>query len=192
MKLNAKIFLHAILLLTLAIRVPASRIEGNWQATQRDKEIAQLIAIIRDSQLRIEDPNKVVEAIRRLGEMEAVSAVDDLAQLLAFRPISRQEILPGTPRIITEADKRFPAVSALYLIGKPSLPALIKIVENFDDQDLMSRNAELTIVAIFRDKLPDGAEYVNQAASKSSAQGKQRLLNLAERMNRIIREAKHR
>ncbi len=187
MKVGARISLQAISLLTLAALVAASQIEGNWQTTQsesRDKEIAQFIAIIRDSQLRIEDPNKVVEAINKLGEMKAVSAVDDLVQLLSFRPISEGEFLTG---IRTEAEKRFPAMGALFSIGKPALPSLIKIVENFDEQDLMSKNAAFTIVAIFREKPSDGVDYLHQSASQSSALGKQRILNLVERMNRLIR-----
>ena len=83
---------------------------------------------------------------------------------------------------------RFPAVNALYLIGKPALPALVKVIENFDEQDLMSRNARYTMVVIFSGKLSEGVEYVTQAASKSSsALGSQRLSVLEREMNRIIR-----
>jgi HEAT repeat protein len=190
MKLRARILLHAVLLLALVAQTLTAKLAGYGQVTQgesRDEEIAQLIAIIRNSQLRIEDPEKVVEAINKLGEMKAASAVDDLAQLLTFRLVSRGERLTG---ITTEADARFPAVSALYLIGKPALPALVKVIENFDEQDLMSRNARHTIVSIFSGKLSEGVEYVNQAASRSSsALGSQRLEKLAREMNRIIRES---
>src|SRR5262249_55030644 len=90
----------------------------------------------------------------------------------------------------TEADSRFPAVSALYLIGKPALPALVKVIENFDEQDLMSRNARHTIVSIFSGKLSEGVKYINQAASEcSSALCSQRLSILAREMNRIIWES---
>jgi hypothetical protein len=189
MKLRARILLHAVLFLALIAQILTAKLEGYGQVTQgesKDEEIAQLIAIIRNSQLRIEAPEKVVEAIHKLGEMKAASAVDDLAQLLSFRLVSEGERLTG---IITEADKRFPAVSALYLIGKPALPALVKVIENFDEQDWMSRNARYLMVAIFNGKLSEGVEYVNQAASKSSsALGSQRLSILAGEMNRIIRE----
>ena len=156
MKLRARILLHAVLLLASIAQILTAKLEGYGQVTQgqsRDEEIAQLIAIIRNSQLRIEDPEKVVEAINKLGEMKAVSAVDDLAQILSFRLVSQGERLTG---ITTEADQRFPAVSALYLIGKPALPALVKVIENFDEQDLMSRNARHTMVSIFREKLSGG------------------------------------
>jgi HEAT repeat protein len=189
MKTSARIFLHVILLLALVAQILTAKLEGYGQVTQgesRDEEIAQLIAIIRNSQLRIEDPKKVVEAINKLGEMKAASAVDDLAQLLSFRLVSLGERLTG---MRTEADSRFPAVTALYLIGKPALPALVKVIENFDEQDLMSRNALNTMLSIFREKLSEGVEYVNQAASRSSsALGSQRLEKLAREMNRIIRE----
>jgi HEAT repeat protein len=189
MKLRARILLHAVLLLALVAQTLTAKLAGYGQVTQgesRDEEIAQLIAIIRNSQLRIEDPEKVVEAINKLGEMKAASAVDDLAQLLTFRLVSRGERLTG---MRSEADARFPAVNALYLIGKPALPALVKVIENFDEQDLMSRNALNTMLSIFREKLSEGVEYVNQAASRSSsALGSQRLEKLAREMNRIIRE----
>jgi hypothetical protein len=190
MKLRARILLHAVLLLALIAQILTAKLDGYGQVTQvesRDKEIAQLIAIIRNSQLRIEDPKKVVEAINKLGEMNAASAVDDLAQLLTFRLVSLGERLTG---ITTEADQRFPAVSALYLIGKPALPALVKVIENFDEQDLMSRNARYTMVAIFRGNLSEGVKHINQAASRSSsALGSQRLSIVAVEMNRIIRES---
>jgi hypothetical protein len=188
MKTSARISLHVVLLLALIAQILTAKLEGYGQVTQgesRDEEIAQLITIIRNSQLRIGDPKKVVEAINKLGEMKAASAVDDLAQLLTFRLVSVGEILTG---MRTEADTRFPAITALYLIGKPALPSLIKVVEDFDEQDLMSRNAWRAIFSIFSGKLPEGAEYVNQAASKSSsALGSQRLEKLAREMNRIIR-----
>ena len=190
MKLRARILLHAVLLLALIAQILTAKLEGYGQVAQgqsRDEEIAQLIAIIRNSQLRIEDTEKVVEAFNKLGEMKAAPAVDDLAQLLSFRLVSQGERLTG---ITTEADQRFPAVSALYLIGKPALPALVKIIENFDEQDLMGRNARYVMVSIFCEKLSHGVEYVNQAASKSSsALGSQRLSILAREMNRIIRES---
>jgi hypothetical protein len=188
MKTSARMFPHAALLLVIIAQLLSGKVEGYWNMTQsesRDEETARLIAIIRNSQLRIEDPNKVVEAIDKLGEMKVVSAVDDLVQLLTFRPVSQREILTG---IRTEADERFHAISALYLIGKPALPALIKVVEDFDEQDLMSKNARRAIVSIFREKLSEGVEHVNLRASESSsALGSQRLSNLARGMNRIIR-----
>jgi hypothetical protein len=190
MKLRARKLLHAVLLLALIAQVLTAKLEGYGQVTQgesRDEEIAQLIALIRNSQLRIEDPNKVVEAINKLGEMKAASAVDDLAQLLTFRLVSLGERLTG---MRTEADARFPAVSALYLIGNPALPALVKVIENFNEQDLMSRNAREAIFSIFRGKLSEGVKYINEAASRSSsALGSQRLSVLAGEMNRIIRES---
>jgi hypothetical protein len=190
MKLRARKLLHAVLLLALIAQILTAKLEGYGQVTQSQsggEEIAQLIAIIRNSQLRIEDPEKVVEAINKLGEMKVASAVDDLAQLLSFRLVSQGERQTG---IITEANKRFPAVDALYLIGKPALPALVKVIENFDEQDWMSRNARYLMVAIFNGKLSEGVEYVTQAASKSSsALGSQRLSKLEREMNRIIRES---
>jgi hypothetical protein len=176
--------------MALIAQILTAKLEGYGQVTQgqsRDEEIAQLIAIIRNSQLRIEDPQKVVEAINKLGEMKAASAADDLAQLLTFRLVSLGERLTG---MRTEADARIPAVNALYLIGKPALPALVKVIENFDEQDLMSRNAREAIVSIFRGKRSEGVKYINEAASRSSSSlGSQRLLILAGVMNRIIRES---
>ena len=130
----------------------------------------------------------MVEAINKLGEMKAASAVDDLAQFLTFRLVSLGERLTG---MRTEADTRFPAVSTLYLIGKPALPALVKVVENFDEQDLMNRNAREDIFSIFNGKRSEGVKYINEAASRSSsALCSQRLSILAGAMNRIIQESK--
>jgi len=84
-------------------QILTAKLEGQvMQGESRDEEIAQLIAIIRNSQLRIEDTEKVDEAFNKLGEMKAAPAVDDLAQLLSFRLVSQGERLTG---ITTEADK---------------------------------------------------------------------------------------
>src|SRR6266849_5109681 len=54
-------------------------------------DIEQLLSDLRDPQLRATQPERVFGAIRRLGEMKAVAAVNDLVDLLALeRPSGSQ------------------------------------------------------------------------------------------------------
>src|SRR5437879_2406302 len=136
------------------------------QSGENNEEVKQLLAIVRDQTLRQSSPDQVVNAIKRLGKMKAVEAVNDLVQLITFNPDADQERAVG---IITERSDRYPAVSALFLIGKPSLPALIKVIEEHDKEELTSRNALHTIMSIFRGELPAGVKYLQDAANKASS-----------------------
>jgi len=132
-------------------------------------EVSTLISVLRDSRLRQDDPERVIKAIERLRDLKAVAAVDDLIQLIGFsRTFSWErtdgsilELQPITP------GNRYPAVSALFQIGKPALPALVKVIEGFESNSVENQNATYAVQSIFRDNLPEGVKYVREAATQS-------------------------
>lgn len=154
------------------------------EAQMKDNEIQQLLSVVRNKQLREQSPEVVAATIKRLGEMRTATAVTDLIDLLTFQPTSANT---RRTEIRTEADERYPAMDALFLIGKPALPALVKVVAANDEKTLVNRNAAHTILSIFRDSPSEGAEYLTKAAKDSPARSQRRVLNLAEKMNRLRR-----
>jgi len=149
----------------------------------QDAEVSQLITILRDSPLQEREPEKIKEAIERLGEMRATIAAEDLARLITFRVRKMKPL-----NIKTEADERYPAKGALILIGKPALPALLKVIENNDKEELAHQNALSAVITIFRGDLPSGVQYLKEAAAKSqSLDAIRRILDASERINKLAR-----
>jgi hypothetical protein len=65
------------------------------QAARRQQSLLSatedLIVVLRDSKLQKSDPERVTSAIRLLGERKSVLAIDDLINLLTFRPPNPSE-----------------------------------------------------------------------------------------------------
>ena len=159
-------------------------------ASQRAEEIARLVDILRDPDLKNTHPQEVVHAIQRLGQMRAVEAIDDLVQLLAFArrfPWERDqksdavvEIQPITP------GNRYPATSALYQIGRPALPALTRVIELDGLDSTRGQNALFAVQNIFIQDLTEGAKYLRQAAEISAtAESARHLRQAAAQLNEL-------
>jgi hypothetical protein len=157
---------------------------SKWQSVNQD--VTQLIAILRDERLRKSEPEHVVQVIQRLGQMRAVEAIDDLIVLLAFKqPLEWEKEEPSDFYAEISAigpDRRYPAIGALFQIGKPALPALINVIATHENGSLESENALYTIFAILREEPPSAwVEYLREsAAHASSPEATQRLLHAAE------------
>lgn len=157
-----------------------------------DQEVEQLLTVLRDEQLRESEPERVVQAILQLGRMKCIAAIDDLVQLLTFRRTLEWEKGKETGELIIElqamsTDGRYPATGALLQIGKPSLPALIKVIETYASGSLESENAIFTVRMIFADKSSEGVQYLRKAAAKaSSSEAAQRLWDAAERAPKFV------
>lgn len=155
------------------------------QDADTDHEIARLLKIIRNEQLRTDNPEKVGAAIATLGELRATVAVDDLIKLITFRRTFPQDNEPNG--IINEyhtilRDGRYPAVGSLFAIGEPSLLPLVRLISDYDSKSLESENALTAVMLIFRDEPQAGVQYLKDAAEKgSSPLERQRLLSAAER-----------
>ncbi|HEX8567992.1 MAG TPA: hypothetical protein VF648_20305 [Pyrinomonadaceae bacterium] len=146
-----------------------------------NKEVKQLLETIRNRNLVTESPDKLAQAIEALGQRQITEAIPELIDFLDFRRIHKWE---GTGVILHPLPKEgdYPAVGALFSIGKLALPALIKVVEENDIDSIKSKNALQTIQLIFRENLSEGVKYLESEMIKSTSQdGKQRMQSAVEK-----------
>jgi hypothetical protein len=174
-----------ILAVCIVLAIGMKGMATQEQDPYTDQEIARLLKIIRNQQLRIEDPEKVGAAIATLGELRATAAVDDLIKLITFRRTFSQDNEPNGIinefRTITR-DGRYPAVGSLFEIGKPSLLPLVKLISDNGTKSLESVNALTAVMLIFRDEPEAGVQYLKDAAEKANSPlERQRLVIAAER-----------
>jgi len=173
------------LIVCLVLAIGLKGVATQEQDVDTDHEIARLLKIIRNEQLRTDDPEKVGAAITTLGELRATVAVDDLIKLITFRRTFPQDNQTGI--VINEyhpmtRDGRYPAVGSLFEIGKPSLLPLVRLISDYDPKSLESENALDAVILIFRDERQAGVQYLKDAAEKSSSHlERERLLTAAER-----------
>lgn len=158
-----------------------------------DSEVDHLIAVLRNDELRASDPTQVVKAIERLGQMRCTAAIDDLIKYMTFKRTYPWEKVPGTEMVneihpITPLG-RYPALGALFSIGKASLPSLVKVIEENESQTLSSENAVITVVMIFREDFSQAVEYLTRmAADKTDPLSKERLLSAAQSAKRYVKQ----
>ena len=98
-------------LVTLLIVVFLMFVETGWAKTipkssQNSKEVQQLLVILRNQRLQQDSPDKVVDAIKKVGQLKAVEAIDDLVKLITFNPAAEGEKVSG---IVTERSRRYPS-----------------------------------------------------------------------------------
>lgn len=160
----------------------ACGLAGAAQADKRcgEKVIGPLLEILHQEDLQQTDPGRVRGAINQLGLMRCADVIDDLVDLLTFRfpfpkeddPVRLQPPIPAS---------RYPATNALSEIGKPALPALVKVIETSDPGSLLSKNARFTVRSIFAHIRADGDKFFREAADKAATpEAKQRLLKALE------------
>jgi hypothetical protein len=107
--------------------------------------------------------------------MKCVDAIDDLIALLTYR---FRLTSPMQPPFTASS---YPATEALMIIGKPALPALVKLIETHDAACLVSKNARFTVRCIFSYREKEGDEFFRQAADKAATpEAKERLLRALE------------
>ncbi len=157
----------------------------------RREEISKLVATLHDTSLQETDPERVVDAIQRLGDLRAVEAVDDLAAMLTFRrwfPWEKDPTLPKDVNFMRLTWARYPAISALALIGPPAVPALMRVIESHEPNSLETENAMELLKTLSRYDRPAYVRKVEEAAEKaSSPEAADRLRKAAK----VLRESKH-
>lgn len=185
---QARKLITALLALALLISVGQILAQHKQQSTSEDQESMQLLTILRDKQIQEREPERVAKVIERLGEIKSVEAIDDLVQHLTFSRNIQQEKIGDVvvgERFITLFG-RYPAAGALFQIGKPALPALIKVIGAEETGSLAGENAIHTVTQIFRDSPAEGVSYLKDAAANAStAQAARRLSDAAERVRRF-------
>jgi hypothetical protein len=175
--ISSRIWLSIILLTLFAsmIKVREARAQISTELSPRDKTISNLLTIIRDEQLQQRDPDLVLKIILQLEAMKAVQAVDDLVRLLTFKHSYYCDYCKGESTDTFNEEEHsiwlpqhYPAIGALFKIGKPALPALIKVIESNEVDSLPSKNAVYTVESIFSQNYLEGAEYLREMATKAS------------------------
>jgi len=166
-----EIFFLGTLSAFLATQQPASD-PGSGEAGK----IKELLLILRDKQMQQSQPDRVIGAIKQLGELKSADSIDDLIALITFRQkfdwedINQGGIVYSQPPHLISALEHYPAAGALFRIGKPSIPALIKLIESNPADSLESLNAHTTIMIIFRDNPREGVRVLRKALAKATSQ----------------------
>lgn len=136
--------------------------------------MARVVKVLGDSQERTGDPERVVAAIKRAGELRAVEAVDGLVALLTFAQTFRWEQEQEELGVVSHTNtmttgSRYPAVRALFQIGEPALPALVDHIQDDQTDPLARKNATESVMLIFREAPRKGICYFKAAAAKASS-----------------------
>jgi HEAT repeat protein len=167
----------------------------SWSLTKiqsggRRQEVESLLAVLRDVEVREHDPERLISAIERVGEARVQAAIPYLIELISFKrsfywenkdPRIREEEHPVTVL------SRYPAAGALFMIGKPSLPALVKVIQGEEIGAVASENALYTVSQIFRDEPLEGVAYLKSAAIRTRMSGAaQKLLYAAHKLEESI------
>ena len=149
-----------------------------------------LLEVLHQEDLQQTDPGRVRTAINELGMMRCADVIDDLTALLTFRfPFPKKED-PVRQQADTVA-YRYPAAAALSEIGKPALPALVKVIETNDPASVLSTNARFTVRTIFGWREKEGDKFFREMAEKATTpEGKQRLLKALDTAEADIRPDK--
>jgi hypothetical protein len=144
-----------------------ARQESKSPATGRGAEIDRLRAVVRDERVRRQNPKLAIAAINRLGELKAELAIGDLISILTFRQQFSEE--QEEISIVTDG-QRYPAINALWQIGKPALPALSAVIASNVSQSTSAKNAVYTVMLIFRDDPKQSVDYLEDQATKARNQ----------------------
>ena len=165
---------------------------GSVVPERKDDEEKRLLAIIRDKEAQESARERCVQAIERLGEIRSVTAVDDLIELITFKRTLRSEENPSPIVIDREHPvtplSLYPAAGALFYIGKPARPALLRLIETSDPDSLASQNAVYTLMAIFREDPKAGIRYLQNAGNKAQTlEASKNLLRAVERARNLFR-----
>jgi hypothetical protein len=154
----------AFLCLMFALLASPARASDCSQVAASDP--ADLIKFLK-TEASIADPTCVAKAIVRLGDFRTPAGAAVLIGLLDFqRPESVKEKYH-----LADLHDKFPAVPALFSIGKPAIPALLAKLQTGEMDAVARSNAIRTITAIYRDNPPNAIATFMRAATKATDQG---------------------
>lgn len=149
-------------------------------------KIKKWIKTLKNNETKRTSPELVVEAIQNLGSVKAKQAIPELIKYLDYErkfeskfeskqdPADGVEVLPSIP-----LSGRYPAITALFQIGKSALPALAKVIQKEEPESLKSDNALHTVQFIFRDNLSEAVKYLEESMKNSDTQKAKQRLSIA-------------
>ncbi|MCI0350764.1 MAG: hypothetical protein L0Z53_15170, partial [Acidobacteriales bacterium] len=144
------------------------------QCGARKDRIATLISIVKDRELLKNDPERVEAAIQQLGELRAEEAIDPLISMLDYEAYKFRR--KDQWFITASGEREYPVVYALASIGRPAVPAIVRLLEKTEPETRLAVNARQTLILLFGDNPGEGIDLVEAAARKSeTAQGSLRL-----------------
>ena len=79
------------------------------------------------------------------------------------------KIAYSSPPHLIGVTEYYPAAGALFEIGKPSVPALLRLIANTPKESIESKNAHTTIMIIYRDDPAEGVSVFRKALAKAKA-----------------------
>lgn len=194
---------------TDSIHYSVSSQNSNQPTKENDMTVKEkvqvLIQILQDRNLRETSPEEVVKAIQQIGKLKSANvisapdvisdsgAVPALIGLLDFKKVieksSNSDVISSL-RLVT-LEETYPVIETLFLIGKPALPYLAKIIEENEPESTKSENALITISYIFREDLSKGIEFLEQAKNSTTTEGKTRFDKSIEKIKMKLSGSKN-
>ena len=117
----------------------------------------------------------IAQALFILGRTHSAQSVPLLLKWITWEKTSRFKY-----RLDTPSDK-YPAISALFDIGKPAEPFLEEVIRSRESDDASSKNALEAFMSINRDDPMAGIQKLRNDASSRRREERDRLLHAAAR-----------
>jgi hypothetical protein len=116
------------------------------------------------------DRNCALYAIEQLGNDHYEAAIRTLIGYLDYRaPDPPAYSAPDGPIVLKVAWWRpYPAVDALFQIGKAAIPQLVEAIADASASDLVHNNAGDTVLLIYREDMPGGVAVLARASHTRS------------------------
>lgn len=150
-----------------------------------DKETQQLIEVLKK---REESAEVIFAAIKTLGDKKAKEAIPELIKYLNYEKVyayKQSEYAGGVKIDGTEIGRtipisgRYPATGALFKIGEPALPALVKVIEEEESNSVRSQNALYAIQQVFVEDGLKAVLYLEKTIPESLTPNGSKRLQLA-------------
>ena len=131
---------------------------------ERDREINSWLKVLQDPSSRNMDPEKLARAIERLGQLKAISAIDEIVKFLDFRRPGAESgpFLSTLPAQSTT----YPAIGALEEFRDEALSSLALVIVDETAVQLSRENAIHAVTLIFRYRPSEGAYFMDNLARR--------------------------
>jgi len=133
---------------------------------------------VLEEEISVRNSPCITEVIKRLGQLRDIYSIPLLVRYLDYMD-------PATaPRADGGADvrPRYPAVTALFLVGKPATRELLEAIQDGETEKLRE-NAVNAYLFVYRDDLASAIRLLKkQHASARSAEGRSRLSNALQKL----------
>jgi len=151
---------------------------SRWNSQTDTPSAQELAAFLEQKDVLASQPDCAIAALEILGHEHATGYIPQILNFLTFRRKFYWEGTRFKMRPVSELD-HYPAVMALFEMGKPALPALLAVATQEKPDSLRFTNAVNTIMLIHRDQASGGVAFLRQAALKQDNQERRTNLDAA-------------